>query len=114
MNLSRRQKNILEALYPDVSIEEPLFKHQFDLDTSDKPLKALRTEKLICFDSSQLYKPIIIRLTESGRAYVDNMVAEKEKERRLFLHNWKIAVFSSLFGAIAGLVTSFIFWLLNK
>lgn len=51
-----------------------------------------------------------------------NVVVEKElkesKETALmkkqYRHDWIIAIFSTLGGAIAGLITSLIFWLLTK
>lgn len=41
---------------------------------------------------------------------------EKEKalRRKQFIHDWKIAIFSTLGGAIAGFLTSLIFWLVSK
>lgn len=41
-------------------------------------------------------------------------VKEKEIRKEMYRHNWRIAVFSSLFGAAAGFVTSLLFWLIEK
>lgn len=39
---------------------------------------------------------------------------EKELRKKQFSHDWKIAVFSTFGGAIAGFFTSLLFWLLTK
>lgn len=39
---------------------------------------------------------------------------EKELRKKQFRHDWKIAIFSTLGGAIAGFLTSLLFWLLAK
>lgn len=39
---------------------------------------------------------------------------EKELRKKQFNHDWKIAIFSTLGGAIAGFFASFLFWLLTK
>ncbi len=39
---------------------------------------------------------------------------EKEERRNLYIHNWKVAIFSILGGGIMGFITSFIFWLIEK
>lgn len=38
---------------------------------------------------------------------------EKDREKRQFRHNWKIAIFGVLGGGIAGFITSLLFWLLT-
>lgn len=39
---------------------------------------------------------------------------EEAKLKKQFAHDWKIAIFGAVGGAIAGLITSFIFWLITK
>lgn len=39
---------------------------------------------------------------------------EKDKEKQQRKHNWKIAFFNVFGGAIAGLITSIIFWLITE
>lgn len=38
----------------------------------------------------------------------------KEDRKRQFRHDWRIALFSILGGAISGFITSLIFWLVTK
>lgn len=38
---------------------------------------------------------------------------EKELRKKQFSHDWKIAIFSTLGGAVAGFLTSLLFWLLT-
>ena len=51
-------------------------------------------------------------------ASLEAKILEEEKEEELrkkqFRHDWLIAIFSTIGGAIAGFVTSLIFWLLTK
>lgn len=39
---------------------------------------------------------------------------EKEFQERQFRHDWKITLFNVFGGAVAGLITSIIFWLATK
>lgn len=39
---------------------------------------------------------------------------EKEIRKEGYKHNWKVAVFSSVFGAIAGFIASLIFWFIES
>ncbi len=39
---------------------------------------------------------------------------EAELRKRQYRHDWKITIFGTLGGAVAGLITSLIFWLLTK
>ena len=60
-------------------------------------------------------------LEEKAREHFENLDKEAHakaeqqaqiKEQRQ--HDWKIAVFSTMGGSIAGLITSLIFWLITK
>ncbi len=60
-------------------------------------------------------------IEEKAREHFENLEAEAKtkaeqqaqivEQRR---HNWKIALFSTIGGSIAGLITSLIFWLITK
>ncbi|MBQ7799654.1 MAG: hypothetical protein IJ370_04105 [Oscillospiraceae bacterium] len=39
---------------------------------------------------------------------------EEAKMKKQFAHDWKIALFGTIGGAVSGLITSFIFWLITK
>ena len=54
-------------------------------------------------------------LPEEGlsNAKISNL-KEEAKIKRQFAHDWKIALFGTIGGAIAGLITSFIFWWITK
>ncbi len=44
-------------------------------------------------------------------------ISELKEETRIkkqFAHDWKIAVFGTIGGAVSGLITSFIFWWITK
>ncbi len=57
-----------------------------------------------------------------GTAIPQNMLAEKElrelkqeyERKRQFRHDWLIATFSAVSGAVFGFLTSLIFWLIEK
>lgn len=60
-------------------------------------------------------------ITADGLAYLDSLemqekqeLHEKKLKKMQFRHNWKIAIFNTIGGAIAGFITSLIFWLLTK
>ena len=36
------------------------------------------------------------------------------EQKQQFRHDWKIAIFNTVAGGIAGLITSIIFWLITK
>ena len=39
---------------------------------------------------------------------------EKEIRKEGYRHNWRIAVFSSIFGAFAGFLSSLVFWFIEN
>lgn len=55
-----------------------------------------------------------LTISQNGIAYLEQIETKKEERKAAYTHDWRIAVFSSIFGAIAGFVTSLIFWLITK
>lgn len=55
-----------------------------------------------------------------NNSYIETLIKNKENEKqerlrkKQFRHDWMIAVFSTIGGAVAGFITSLIFWLLSK
>lgn len=52
--------------------------------------------------------------TERALQETSKAQAEIESQRRLFRHEWKIAIFNTVAGGIAGFLTSLAFWLITK
>ena len=53
-------------------------------------------------------------MTEKLFEQLRNEQREKELQKQQFRHDWKITVFNVFGGAVAGLITSIIFWLATK
>lgn len=51
---------------------------------------------------------------EQDRREAEKAKMEIESQERLFRHEWKIAIFNTIAGGVAGLITSVIFWLISK
>lgn len=70
--ISNRQLKILKYLYHDTKIDEDkLYKH-FQVGVDNAAIKELSKSQLISVDSSRLYQPKLISLTEHGRAYFED------------------------------------------
>ena len=41
-------------------------------------------------------------------------IKERKKLKAQYSHEWKITIFNTLGGAVAGLITSILFWLITK
>ena len=73
------------------------------------------------YDSYSTTETIRFELSLQGinyQEYLDKKSADKEEQlsqlNKQHKHEWKIAVFNTLGGAIAGLITSIMFWLITK
>lgn len=57
-------------------------------------------------------------ITPAGLAYLENyqLTEEKDKqaEKKRLIHDWRITIFGTLGGAIAGFLTSLAFWLITN
>lgn len=73
--LSLHQKEILKQLYPNKVIDDNEFKSKFDIPWDDKSCTRLFTLRYMSRDTSRLNMPGIISLSESGRAYVEELKA---------------------------------------
>ena len=82
--LSNNQKSVLKYLYPTKSITENDFEIKFKAYPKDKTFSKLFSDKYLHRDTSKLYAPAVISLTEAGRAYVE----ELKTERRRIIHDW--------------------------
>ena len=54
-----------------------------------------------------------VRLTDAGKAYVESLLASKADKKAQIRHDWAIAIFGTIAGGVAGLITSLIFWLIT-
>jgi hypothetical protein len=82
--LSNNQKSVLKYLYPTKTINENDFEIKFKAYPKDKIFSKLFSEKYLHRDTSKLYAPAVISLTEAGSAYVE----ELKTERRRIIHDW--------------------------
>jgi len=82
--LSNNQKSVLKYLYPNKTLNENDFKIKFEAYPKDKTFSKLFSEKYLHRDTSKLYAPAVISLTEKGRAYVE----ELKTQRRRIVHDW--------------------------
>ena len=82
--LSNNQKSVLKYLYPTKSITENDFNFKFGAYPKDKIFSKLFSEKYLHRDTSKLYAPAVISLTENGRAYVEKL----KNERKRIIHDW--------------------------
>ena len=92
--LSNRQVCILKYLYPDKRINEnELYKH-FNVN----------------IDSSQLYQPKLIYLTEQGIAYIENLLTSETEKKSHNIHEWINTIISglALITAIIALIVSIV------
>lgn len=53
-------------------------------------------------------------ITPSGKAVLQDKTIEEKRKQYLIHHEWKIAIFSTFGGALAGLIASIVFWFLTK
>ncbi len=85
------------------------------IDKSHFPHDVLKTlfEDDIVRNSSEYYDNNVY-LTSNGKAYLERLHQKEEQIKRQYRHNWKITIFNTLGGAVAGLITSIIFWLITK
>lgn len=79
--LSNLQIRILKFLYPKKTVVENVLSEKFNLTCQEQAVKDLAVAKLIRLDSSRLYLPVRISLTETGRAYVENKRLENRRFR---------------------------------
>ena len=86
--LSNNQKTVLKNLYPNKTINENDFKTVFGSRSKDKTFAKLFSDKYLHSDTSELYAPAIISLTEKGRAYVENIITETHNKRMRLIHDW--------------------------
>lgn len=110
--LSNRQVCIFKYLYPDKRINEnELYKH-FNVNIEDKVIQALLKNKLIFIDSSQLYQPKLIYLTEQGIAYIENLLTSETEKKSHNIHEWINTIISglALITAIIALIVSIVKW----
>lgn len=82
--LSNNQKSVLKYLYPTKTINENDFEIKFKAYPKDKTFSKLFSDKYLHRDTSKLYCPAIISLTEAGRAYVEKL----KNERKRIIHDW--------------------------
>lgn len=82
--LSNNQKSVLKYLYPTKTINENDFNFKFGAYPKDKTFSKLFSDKYLHRDTSKLYAPAVISLTEAGRAYVEEL---KTKRKRIY-HDW--------------------------
>lgn len=101
----------------DLGLEPPKYKDNCDMIDICKDVGCVNK---FC------YKDCYI--TDNGRCSIDKkrnilqqynaqkaaLKNKKEFSKKQFRHDWKIEIFSTLGGAIAGFLTSLIFWLLAK
>ena len=64
--LSNLQIRILKFLYPNKTVIENVLSEKFNLTCQEQAVKDLAAAKLIRLDSSRLYQPVRISLTETG------------------------------------------------
>lgn len=103
MMISKYQKRILKYLYPYKQIDSTEFRKLFRIDFNDFNIRELYSLKLITTDSSKLYNPSVIKLTEQGRAYVEEF---KNDEIRF----WVPIIISNML-SIAALVVAILAYL---
>lgn len=83
--LSKRQQEILKKLYYGTKIDEKLFRNMYGINLEDTIIQHLKNEKLVSIDSSKLYKPKEIGITERGRALVEeNLIKDKKYKLQTF------------------------------
>ena len=82
--LSNNQKSVLKYLYPTKTINENDFEIKFKAYPKDKTFSKLFSDKYLHRDTSKLYAPAVISLTENGRAYVEKL----KNERKRIIHDW--------------------------
>lgn len=100
--LSKYQDQILEHIFQNQQITDKDFETLFKVSIDNKKVKSLFSQRLLYVDSSRLYMPKIISLTEHGRAYVESLHQNKSKERQRIVHDW-INTAISLFALITSI-----------
>lgn len=85
--LSKKQQHILKLLYPDKTVDANEFSQLFKASHRDNNCKELFLQKYLYEDTSRLYQPALISLTESGRAYVESLNDERKELRRMRRHD---------------------------
>lgn len=102
--LSKKQQRILKSLYPDKTVDADKFSKMFNCPYNDENCKELFLQKYLRCDTSRLYQPALISLTENGRAYAENLNNSEKELRRLHRNdriNTAIACIALLVSIIA-------------
>lgn len=66
------------------------------------------------FKIPELAKGTTLPIMENIEMLEYRRMQEEIERKRQFRHDWMIATFSSVSGAVFGLITSVIFWLIEK
>lgn len=104
--LSKKQQHILKSLYPDKTVDANEFSQLFKASHRDKNCKELFLQKYLYEDTSRLYQPALISLTENGRAYVENL-NHNEKELRHLHRNDRINTAIALIALAVSIIALF-------
>ncbi len=109
----QRQRDQRKDDFPEIALDKPTLRllkkikaseeEEFAVDETDRHrAKMLLSSDFVTVkyfaDSNGIIKSCKIR--ERGIHYLNYLSAEKSKERRQYAHNWKIAIFSALAGAL--------------
>ena len=107
--LSNNQKSVLKYLYPTKTINENDFEIKFKAYPKDKTFSKLFSDKYLHRDTSKLYAPAVISLTEKGRAYVEELITERkryqEEKHRSWIQFWIPLIISNVI-SLAALVVA--------
>lgn len=82
--LSKKQQHILKSLYPDKTVDAYEFSQLVGASCEDRICKELFLQKYLFEDTSHLYQPARISLTEKGRACVEENNNKLKELRRLY------------------------------
>ena len=103
MQYSNETNQLLISLYNGYSVAVEQFENY--------AFRTLIQEKFI--HRSSTYGDPYVYLSDAGKAYVESLLTSKADKKAQIRHDWAIAIFSTIAGGVAGLITSLIFWLIT-
>lgn len=103
MPYSKHTNNILISMYHGTTVTID----QFDIYTQNRLFNDKYIVRNSAFGSPYVY------LSDAGKAYVESLLQAKADKKAQVRHDWSITIFSTIAGAVAGLITSLIFWLIT-
>lgn len=113
--LNNRQRKILNFLYTNENYLLCELYEEFQISKDyDADYHILLRDKYIDINHGKDWKEHTVHLTPDGKAIVEKELQDEQLRKEQYRHNWRVAICSSICGAISGLITSIVFWLITS